>query len=92
MKHKDINTKVKDIDSYITGKGKHNRLIVSKRGNEIFVREDLIGLPLATKSQQREVILLEWPELMTEDLIFFSTTHYYPEAYYPNLVHEYTIK
>lgn len=54
-----FNTCVLDVDSDVTGYGKHNRIAVfySRQDQTIEAREDLIGLPLSTKLQRRKVMM-----------------------------------
>lgn len=53
-----INTCVLDVDSDITGYGKHNRLLVFGVPGEsqVLVREDTSGLRMSTEADRRKVI------------------------------------
>lgn len=51
---KDLNSRIPDIQSRLTGKGKHNRLLVfwtcaASGPREVTVREDFQGLPKPTE-------------------------------------------
>lgn len=52
-----LNTHVLDVDSDVTGYGKHNRLVVffDRQSNQIEIREDEIGLPLSSEEDRRKV-------------------------------------
>lgn len=58
-----LNAYVLDIESAVTGHGAHNRLVVFGPGlsdgprDQIYIREDLRGLPLSTDAQRRAVAL-----------------------------------
>lgn len=53
-----INAYIRDIDSDITGFGKHNRLIVfgDLEGKSVTIREDLRGLPMSTERDRRKIV------------------------------------
>jgi len=54
-----VNVYVLDVDSDITGKGRHNRLLVFRGTNDeghiVTIREDLRGLPLSSDADRRKV-------------------------------------
>jgi len=54
---RDANIYKKDIDSDITGKGKHNRLLVNQdpETGHIEIREDYQGLPMSTEQDRMQV-------------------------------------
>lgn len=53
-----LNVFVLDVDSVVTSYGEHNRLCVFlPRGGEVYIREDLHGLPESTEAQRRTVAL-----------------------------------
>jgi len=56
-KMRDANIYEKDVDSDITGKGKHNRLFVSSdpKTGMIEIREDYQGLPMSTEQDRMQV-------------------------------------
>lgn len=60
-----INVLVLDVDSDITSKGKHNRLLVflDRQSGQIEIREDDIGLPWSTEKDCRRVACLTYQRM-----------------------------
>ena len=56
-----LNIYVPDAESYRTGYGAHNRLIVGRDAEGFHVREDDISLPESTDAQRRAAIRADWP-------------------------------